>query len=104
MMRFGEKKVTKEKFNATEKPIKILNVNVGGIVISKLIETKANSKYLIGYFNKAIKSLALIMPKVSGCLKTFKRYKTFKVKDEDKDINKKLMSFHINDEKLLEDC
>ena len=104
MMKFGERKVTKEKFNATGKPIKILNVNLGGIVISKLIETKANSNYLIGYLNKAIKSLALIMPKMSGCLKTFKRHKTFKVKDEDKDINKKLMSFHINDEKLLEDC
>ena len=81
-----------------------MNVNVGGIVISKLIKTKANSKYLIGYFNKSIKSLALIMPKVSGCLKAFKRHKTFKVKDEDKDINEKLMSFHINNEKLLENC
>ena len=28
--------------------------------------------------------------------------KTFKVKDGDKDKNKKLMSFHIDDEKLLE--
>ena len=28
--------------------------------------------------------------------------KTFKVKDGDKDINNKLMSFRIDDEKLLE--
>ena len=36
------------------------------------------------------------MPKISGYVKIFK------VKDEDKDENNKLMSLHINDEKLLE--
>ena len=36
------------------------------------------------------------MPKMSGCIKTFK------VKDRDKDKNIKLMSFGIDDEKLLE--
>ena len=36
------------------------------------------------------------MPKMSGYVKTFK------VKDGDKDKNNKLMSFHINNEKLLE--
>ena len=36
------------------------------------------------------------MPKISGYVKTFK------VKEEDKDKNNKLMSFHIDDEKLLE--
>ena len=104
VLRFGKKKVTKEKFNATEKPIKILDINVGGIVISKLIEAKANSKYLIGYFDNAIKHLVLIMPKLSGYVNTFKIHKTFKIKDRDKDKNNKLMSFHIDDEKLSEEC
>ena len=36
------------------------------------------------------------MPKMSGCVKTFK------VKDRDEDKNNKLMSFCIEDEKLLE--
>ena len=36
------------------------------------------------------------MPKMSGYVKTFK------VKDGDKDKNNKLMSFGIDDEKLLE--
>ena len=36
------------------------------------------------------------MPQMSG------NVKAFKVKDEDKDENNKLMSFHIGDEKLLE--
>ena len=40
--------------------------------ISKLIETKTNSKYLIGYSDKAVRILVLIMPKMSGCVKTFK--------------------------------
>ena len=66
------------------------------MVISKLIETKTNSKYLIGYSEKAIRPLVLIMPKIS-------RYvKTFKVKDGDKNKINKLMSLRIDDEKLLQ--
>ena len=103
MLRFGEKKVTKEKFNVTEKPIKILDVKVGNIVISKLVETNTNYKYLIGYFDKATKPLFLIMPKISGYVKRFKRHNTFKVKGGDKDISNKLNSFRKDDEKLLEE-
>ena len=74
-----------------KRPIKIWDVNVDNIVISKLVKTKTNSKCLIGYLDKAIRPLVLIIPKMSGYVKTFKV--------EDK-INK-LMSFRINDEKLL---
>ena len=49
MLRFGETKIAKEKFYAAKKPINIWDVNVDNIVISKLIKTKINSKYLIGY-------------------------------------------------------
>ena len=66
------------------------------IVISKLVKTKTNSKYLIGYSDKVIRQLVLIMLKMSGYVKTFK------FEDEDKDKNNKLMSFRIDDEKLLE--
>ena len=63
MVGFGEKEMAKEKFYAAEKPIKIWDVNVDNIVVSKLIETKINSKYLIGMkFDKAIRPLALAMP------------------------------------------
>ena len=51
---FGEKKATKEKLYAAKEPIEIWNVHVDNIVILKLIETKTNSKYLIGYLDKAI--------------------------------------------------
>ena len=43
-------------------------------------------------FDNAIRPLVLIMPEMSGYVKTFK------VKDGDKDKNNKLMSFRIDDE------
>ena len=93
MLRFGETKIAKEKkVHAVKKTINIWDVNVDNIVISKLVKTKINFNYLIGYLDKVLRALVLIMPKLSGYVKTFK------VKDEDKDKKGKLMSFHINDE------
>ena len=67
MVRFGEKEIAKEKFYAAKKPIKIQDVNIDNIVIRKLIETKTNSKYLIGIkFDRAIRPLVLIITKMSG--------------------------------------
>ena len=60
------------KFRETKKPIKMWDVNVGNIAISKLVKTKTNFNYLIGYLNKTIRPLVLIMPKMSGYIKTFK--------------------------------
>ena len=51
---------------------------------------------MTGYLDKAIRPLVLVMPKMSGYVKTFK------VEGGDKDKSNKLMSFHIDDEKLLE--
>ena len=92
MLRFGETKIAKEKFYAAKKTIKIWSVNLDNLVISKLIKTKTNSNYLIGYLDKDIRSLVLIMPKMTGYIETFKvKYK-----------NNKFMSVHIVDEKLIE--
>ena len=52
--------------------MKSCNNNVHETVMSKLVESKTNSKYLIGYLDKDIMSLVLIMPKISGYVKTFK--------------------------------
>ena len=90
---FGEKEVAKKKFYGAKKPINIWDATVGNTVITKLVET--NSKYLIGYLDKVIRPLVLILPKMSGYIKRLK------VKDEDKDKNNKLMSFRIVHEKLL---
>ena len=91
-MKFREQGIAKEKFYAVKRPIRICDVNVGNIVIWKLVKAKANSKYLIGYLDKAIRSLVLIMPKMSGYVKTVKV----------KEGSNKLMSFCIDGEKLLE--
>ena len=67
-----EKEVTKEICYAEKRPMKICDVNVDNIVISRLFKTKTNSKYLIGYLDKSIIPLVLIMPEMIGYVKTFK--------------------------------
>ena len=96
MLTFGKTKETKEKFYVAKNGTKIWDVNIDNIVISKLVKTRTNSKYLVEYLDKAIKLLVSIMFKLSGYVKTFK------AKDADKNKNNKLMSFRIDDENLLE--
>ena len=62
---------------------KVWDVNVDKIVMSKLFKTKTNSKYLIGYSDKAVRPLILIILKMSGYVQIFK------VKDGNKDKNNK---------------
>ena len=71
-MRFRKIKVAREEFYGAKESIKIWDVNVEYIVISKLAETKNNSKYLIGYLDEVIRPLVLILPKMSEYFKTFK--------------------------------
>ena len=66
MVRFGDREIAKEKFYAAKRSIQIWDVTVDNIVISKLFETKTNSKYLIENLDKTIRPLVLIMPKMSG--------------------------------------
>ena len=66
MVKFGKKEIAKQKFYAAKKPIKIWNVNVDNIVISKLVKTKTNSKYLIGYLDKDIRPVVWIITKCLG--------------------------------------
>ena len=49
-----------------KKTINIWDVNLDNIVVLKLVETKTNSKYLVGYLDKVIRPLILILPKMSG--------------------------------------
>ena len=79
-MSFGETKLTKEKF-AAKKPIKLWDINVEDIAISKSIETITNSKYLIGYLDKPIRPLVLIVPKMSGLLRHLKLKVEIKIKN-----------------------
>ena len=65
MLKFGKTKVAKEEFYVAKKPIKSWGVDVDNIVISKLSETKNNSKYLIGYLYEVIRPIVLLSPKMS---------------------------------------
>ena len=96
MLRFSKTKVAKETFYSGEKPRNIWDVNADNIIISKFFERKTNAKYFTGYLYKVIRRLVLVLPKMSGYVKIFK------VKDGDKDKSNKLMSFCIDDDKLLE--
>ena len=72
MVRFREREIAKETFYAAKRPIKIWDVNVDSIVISKLVKPKTNSKYLIGCLDKTVRPLLLIIPKMSGMLRRLK--------------------------------
>ena len=65
MLGFGKIKVRKEIFYDA-----ILDVNVYNIVISNLVETTNNSKFLVGYLHDVVRPLILILPKISGYVKT----------------------------------
>ena len=92
MVKSGEREIAKVRFYAAKRPIKTWDVNVGNIVISKLVKTKTNSKYLIGYLDETIRALILKMPKMTGYVMTFKV----------EEGNNKLMPFRIDNGKLLE--
>ena len=74
-----------------KRPINIWDVDVYNTVISKLVKTKTNSKYLIGYLGNVIRPLVLVLPKTSGYVKTFR------IKQRDRVKNNKLMDIHIDD-------
>ena len=96
MLRFVEIKVAKEELWGAKKPIRIWDVDLEKLVISKLVKTYKSSNYFIGYLDKFIRPLALILPKMSGYVKTFKD------NSEDKNKTNKLMNLCIDDHKLLE--
>ena len=73
----ARKKYLKKHFMLQKTAIIIWDVHVDNIVITKSIETKTNSIYLAGYLYKVIRALILVLPKLSGYVKTFK------IKDRD---------------------
>ena len=82
MLILDQKKIKKEEFYGVQETINIWNVDFSNIDISKLTETKNDSKYLIGYLDEVIRAIDLILPKISEYVKTFKE------KDGEKDKNK----------------
>lgn len=77
-----------------QKKIKFLDIHVNNTVISKLVEERKTFWYL----DTVVRSLMLILPKMS------KYVKTFKVKHWDNYKSNKLMYFCIDHDKLLVKC
>ena len=75
---------------------KVDDLDVGTLKIFVAALKKLSHVVLIGYLDKFLKTLVLILHKMSGYAKTFK------VKGRDKGKNNRLMSFQINHKKLLE--
>ena len=48
-------KISKEEFYSAKNQIKVWDVNINNIVVSKLITTITNSKYSIGYLDEDIR-------------------------------------------------
>ena len=67
MFRFGKKKVEKDKFLWHKNVKNMRDVNVDNLVISKLIETKSNTKYLREYLDEVVRPLFLKFRKMSAC-------------------------------------
>ena len=93
-MSFGKTKVAKDKLYVAKMLMIIQDVNGDIIVIQKQVETKNNSKYLIGYLEEVTRLVVLMLPEMSGYVKIFKD------KDGDNNKNNILMSLLINDDKL----
>ena len=76
MSRFDETKLPQKEIYGDKTQIKIWDVDCNNILISKLVETKNNSKYLVDLdlnsrYYLDIRSLVLIMPKLTGYVKIF---------------------------------
>ena len=65
MIKFLKTEIVKENIYAAKNQMKIWDVNIDNILISKLVSTKTNFKYLIGYLDKYIRQLILITSKMS---------------------------------------
>ena len=94
MLRFGPTKLAKENFYDAKNSIKIWDVDVSNIVVSRLIKTKTNYKYSIRYLDEVITKLVLTLSETGGYIKTFK--------ENDGNKDNELMFLRIDDKKLLE--
>ena len=57
-MRFGKINIAKETFYGAKLTMKIWNIHVDNIVISKLIETENSSHYLVWTFRSCSKTVS----------------------------------------------
>ena len=71
-LRIEETEIEKKQIIYAAKNQYTFGINIDNLVLSKLVQTKSNSEYLIGFLDKVTRPLVLIMAKMRGYDKTFK--------------------------------
>ena len=92
---FDDKKIKKCNFHKSNKLVKIDDIDVDKILVSKKESCGTNTsfKYFIGYSdNDGIKSLCIKLPEMVGCVQHFESNKTMSFKVIDNNLLKKYIS------------
>ena len=101
---FGDKKGKKSDFYKNKKVIKIYDIDVNKILVSKEepYDTKTSFKYLIGYNdNDIIGPLCIRLPQMTSFVRKFEDNTTISFKISDKQLLKKYNQIWKKVEKLL---
>ena len=84
---FGDIELTKKEFYGSKKGVKLKDVIVKNIVVSNKIRGNNETvTYYIGYLDKSVSPLCLILPKMSGWIKYFEnggKNMSFKIEDDE---------------------
>ena len=72
-LKFNNIRLNKKEFHKSKKPIELMSVNVGQIVVSdKFKHNKEGFKYFIGYQEgEIVKPFCIILPQMTGYIKYF---------------------------------
>ena len=92
ILRVGKANVAKKEIYCVKKTTKIWDVYVDIDVIPKLIGNNWNTEVFVWIFRWSHKTIVLILPKMSGYVKTFKN----KHGEKSKNRNNKLISLHMH--------
>ena len=102
---FDDKKIKKSDFYKTKKVVKIDDIDVNKILVSKeeLYGTNNSFKYFIGYSdNDILRSLYVRLSQMTGCIRKFHGNTTMSFKISDKILLKKYNQIWKRTEKSLE--
>ena len=100
---FGDKKVRKSNCYKNKKVIKIDDIDVNKILVSKEepYGSKNSFKYFIGYNDDVIKPLCIKLPQMIGYVRNFDGNRTMSFKISDSKLLKKYNQIWKRVEKLL---
>ena len=101
---FGDKKIRKSDFYKNRKVVKIGDIDVNKILVSKEEPpgTKNSFKYFIGYNgNDVIRPLCIKLPQMNGCVRKFDDNATMFFKISNKQLLEKYYQIWKSDKSIL---